>query len=571
MKKYQLLFSLGCFVMLGIVISSCNKEYDRILVTKDFKDTATVAFGNPKVLYIIADGARGISVRDANTPNIQSLLPHAIYSWVSVSDRDSNARVSNWTDMLTGVKKTKHKVLETSFANNNLAKFPLIFKRIKQNNAAVKMISFTSSQLFKDSLTVGADQSTLLSSDNEVKKAVVNNLAIDSASLIVAHFTEIDKAGAQYGYDNSFIGYKTSIETFDGYVGDMLKAMHARPNYAKENWLVVVTSSTGGHYNLPATQNDNTIFSNTDANTFVIYNNPKYNQKVITKPYTGNRYLGSAVRLFGRDNAVKATVDYADAFNFSETTQFTIELKVKKNPGPNNNYIQNYPSILGKMSEWSSNKPESAKGWAIFLEEQFWQISVRGSNNNLGQTRGSDLGHGIWNSIAVKCEIRNNRRYLRTYTDGKYFGEMDVTGWGGFSTEAPLTLGYLQGNGHGEPDVSISDIRIWRTAIPDGTIQEFACETNIDQNHPFYNYLAGYWPGIDGQGNIIKDHGPLNYDFKLQGNYEWKQFNDLICPPSASDLSLLIPQNADIPAQILSWLHIAQLESWQLDGRVWLE
>lgn len=571
MKKFNSLLSLTLLVVLVFLLIACNKQFDRVLITKDYKDTATVAFGNPKVLYIIADGARGVAVRDANTPNIQALLPHAIYSWVAVSDRDSNGRVNNWADMLTGVKKTKHQVLDTSFGNNNLLKFPFLFSRIKQNNSNLKLAAFSSSPVFKNNLTTGVDQSVVAGSDAEVAKDVVNNLTTDSASLVLAHFTEIDKAGAQYGYDNSFDGYKTAIQTFDTYVGQMVTALTGRPNYAKENWLIIVTSSTGGHFNLPANQNDNTIFSNTDANTFVIYNNPKYTQKVITKPYTGNRYLGSAVRFFGRENAVRATVDYADAFNFSDTTQFTIELKVKKNPGINNNYIQNYPSVLGKLAEWSSNKPEYAKGWAIFLEEEFWQISVRGTNNNLGQQRGSNLGHGIWNSLAVKCEIRNGRRYLRTYTDGVYFGEMDVTGWGGFLNDAPLTLGYLPGNGHGEPDVAVSDIRIWRTAIPDGTIKEFACETNIDENHPFYNYLAGYWPGIDGQGGIIKDHGPLNYDFKLQGNYEWKQFNDLICPPSASDLSALVPQNADIPAQILSWLHIAALESWQLDGRVWLE
>ena len=571
MKKHHLLYCLFCCLSLGLLLISCNKDFDRVLVKKDYQDTVSVSYGNPKILYIIVDGARGVSVRDANTPTLQSLLPHAIYSWVSVSDPALNTEVNNWTDMLTGVKKAKHQVLDETFANNKLSRFPFVFKRIKQNKPTSKIVAFSSSKIFKDSLTAGVDESVLALSDDAVKNAVVNNLKADTSTVVLGHFTEVDKVGTQYGYDTSFTQYKSAILKFDTYVGEMLAAMKSRPNYNNENWLVVIASSTGGKYTLPPTQNDNTVFSNTAANTFIIYYNPKYNPKVISKPYTGSRYLGSSVRLYGRDNAVKALVDYADVFNFSEATQFTIELKIKKNPGPNNNYIQNYPSVLGKLSEWSSNKPLSAKGWTIFMENEFWMFHVRGSNNNIGQVRGGDLGKGTWNSISVKCEIRNNRRYIRTYTDGKYYGEMDVTGWGDFSNDEPLTLGYIKGNGHGEPDINVSDIRIFRTAVSDGTISQFACETVIDENHPFYNYLAGYWPAIDGKGDIIKDYGPLGYNFKIQGNYDWKTFNDLICPPSASDLTALVPQNADIPAQILSWLHIAQNESWQLDGRVWLD
>lgn len=571
-KKNKRVFFPGLTgILLAMLIVSCNKDFDRVLENKDYLDTATVAYGNPKVLYIIADGARGVSVRDANTPNIHSLLPTSIYSWNSLSDPDSTNTVTNWADMLTGVRKEKHEVLDKTFTGNRLDRFPVVFQRVKENKPNMKIACFTSSDLFKEHLTAGADVSELEQNDAGVKDAAVNNLKTDTASVVVAHFTGIEEAGKESGFDNSFPGYKAAIEQFDGYVGEILTALKSRPTYGSESWLVIVASSTGGQFDLPPSQNDNTIFSNTAANTFIIYHNPTYNLRIIAKPYTGNRFLGSSVRLFGKDNAVRAQIPSDDIYNFADSAEFTIELKIKKNPGSNNNYIQNYPSVLGKLKEWSSSKPADAKGWVIFLENTFWQISVRGTKGNLGQTRGGDLGKGIWNAVAVKCERREGKRFLRTYTDGVYYGEMDVTDYGGFENDQPLTLGYITGTGHGEPDVEVADVRIWRKALPDETIKEFACETYIDENHPYYSYLAGYWPCTDGSGGRLKDLSYQENDFVLQGQYTWQNFNDLICAPSAAELASMVPQNADIPAQIFSWLRIPRNEQWQLDGRVWLD
>ncbi|WP_207421511.1 alkaline phosphatase family protein [Desertivirga brevis] len=578
MKK-GLLTSLSAFLLLTLTITSCNKDFERVIAEKDYQDTATVAYGNPKVLYIIADGARGVSVRDANTPNIKSLLPNAIYSWFSLANPDLTTEVNNWADMLTGVRKEKHGVTDLDFTNDHLDKFPLVFDLVKQENPNVKTVAFSSSEVFNTNFTHGTNAHTLLNTDEEVKANVVNNLKTDSASFVVAHFTEVDKAGNQYGFDNSIPEYKAAIEKFDAQVGEVLTALRSRPKYKDENWLVVVTSSTGGAYTLPANQNDNTVFSNTAANTFTIFYAAKYVQKGITKPYTGNRFVGTTVRLFGREGGVHGNVPSNESteelYNFQDTAGFTIELKIKKNdPRKDGSYRQNYPSVLGKMNEWSGNHPiDNEKGWCIFLEETFWQIYLRGDNGDRrGQQRGQDLGRGTWNHIAAKLEKRNNRRYIRTYTDGVYFGsEMDVTDWGNFKTRAPLTLGFIPGNGHGESDVQVADIRIWRTSLPDAVIKNYACETAVDETHPYYRFLAGYWPGLDASGGEIKDLSPLENHFKLTGSYEWKGFNDLICSPSTAALSNMVPQNADIPAQIISWFRIPRKAIWQLDGRVWLD
>src|SRR3546814_17918798 len=90
-------------------------------------------------------------------------------------------------------------------------------------------------------------------------------------------------------------------------------------------------------------------------------------------------------------------------------------------------------------------------------------------------------------------------------------------------------MGYLQVSGHGEPDVYISDVRIWRYPLPDETISQFACETYIDASHPFYDYLAGYWPVYGGSATdtLIRDEGPLGNHLRLsEDDFSWDLLNE---------------------------------------------
>jgi hypothetical protein len=561
-KRYkEIIFSIIC--ALAVAAISCNKDFVRTLPDKNYTDTAKASFGERKVLYLIVDGARGASVNSANVPNIKALLPSSIYSWVALSDPDSTSDVSNWANMLTGVKKEKHKVLSDDLTGNNLATYPVFFERIKEEKPNARIVSFSSSPVFKNKLTQGATVSQLFDTDEQIKTAVVNDLNTDTAQLIVGHFNDIDQAGTQYGYDNSWPQYKAAIEKFDGYVGEIIAALKNRKNYAGEDWMVVIASSGGGKFAIPANQDDNTVFSNTAANTFTIYYNPRYKQRVIGKPFTGNRYLGRTVRL--KDTGVRAQIDTADVFNIDDTTKFTIELKVKKNE---DKFF--WPSILGKRKEWSSGHP--GVGWAIYLEDVYWYFEMRGTkDNDYHQCRGGDLQKGRWQNLTAKCEIRAGRRYIRTYTDGVFNNELEVTSSGSFANNSPLKLGYLNGTGHGTPDVYVSDIRFFKVDVPDAVIGNYACETSISEGHPYYSFLAAYWPGTDGQGDKIRDVGPQARDFQLKGNYQWEDFNDLICPPPAGALAIFVPQTADIPAQIINWFRIPNRQAWGLDGRVWLD
>lgn len=557
---------------MAAMMAGCNGNFEKILPDEDYSDSVNVIYGNPKVLYLIVDGARGISVRDVQAPNLTSLLPNSIYSWVSLSDDEVTGDAANWTSLLTGVSKEKHGVMNNDFSSSHLDQYPVIFERVKAALPESKISVFGASSLFTEKLTEGADVAESFGDDDQVASAVIDALNQEDATFITAQFDEVDQAGAAYAYDLSSPEYKAAILSFDQRVGQILEALRARPGYESENWLVVITSSSGGEYSLPEEENDNTVFSKPAFNTFTIFYSRVYDQRFIGKPYLGSKFQGDFVRFQGQRKAQLLEGDNS-VYNFADEQEFTIELKVKKNPGPDGNYRFYYPSILGKRSEWTSGWPGSP-GWTIFLEDRFWMFNLRGDAGDVGQVRGGDLSDATWNSIAVSCVIRNGERFVRTYTNGVYNREMNITDWGNIVNDEPLTMGYLQGSGHGEPDVYLSDVRIWRYPLPDSVISQFACETYVDASHPYYDYLAGYWPVYGGTNadNMIEDEGPLNNDLTLSGgDFSWDLLNEFICAPSTADLGKLVPVSTDVTAQLFSWLKVPRRENWQLDGRVWLD
>ena len=567
---------VAVFMVIITIIVACNKPFDRTLRSSGYSDSTGVLGKTPKVLYLIVDGARGFSVRDANAPNINAMTNNAIYSWYSVSDSLSNDG-NGWTDLLTGVTKAKHKVIDNSFANSNLVQYPTIFKRIKDARPDLRLAAFSSSTVFNSKLTANTDVNQVMATDADVTAGVIGELNNDAASLVVGEFSSVNNAGLASGYDNSFPAYKSAILQFDQYLGQMMAALKARKNYAKENWLVVITSNHGGPATIPAAQNDGTIFSYAPVNTFTILYNASYNTKLIDKPFTGTKYTGNFAHFYSTANAdvnsVFAKVTNNNAvYNLGDTNSVTIELKVKKSIRAGV-YTYNWPIVLSKKD--SSLTVRTGKGWSIAMEVGTWRVLFYNGSNGNYAINGANLPDGNWHSLSVVILNRNATRVVRLYQDGVFVNEGVIPATiGNIDNSAPLRLGYIKTDNTNTFDGYLSDVRFWRAALSDAVINKYACRTVIDSNHPYYSYLVGYWKGDDGSGNIIKDSSPAGNNFKISvgstTTLQWNSQSDIVCPPSTSSLSLLVPRTVDLPRQILSWLTISAQDTWQLDGRVWL-
>ncbi|WP_285008904.1 DUF4983 domain-containing protein [Pedobacter faecalis] len=595
MKTFKMKACLGAAAMfLAMVTSSCNKDFDKVIPGSPDNET-DLTYKTPKVLYIIADGARGLSVRDANVPNIKSLLPNSIYTWNSLADVNA-LNSTNWADMMTGVMKEKHNITTEDFANNKLSDYPVIFKRLKEVNPEIKVASFASTAAFKNNLMADADVSQLYSNDDQVKTGIIDYLKGEGASVVVGQFSNIQKAGNNTGFDNEFPTYKTAIEQFDAQVGEILNALKSRANYPKENWLIIITSSRGGTYVLPPAQDDKTLFSNTNANTFTIFHSASYNQTIVAKPFLGNLFNAKSVRFKGDPDKSQALVDPAKSnqyFNFGWDGSFTVSVKIKKHKTRNTgrgDYFYQWPSILGKKnrSGWGN---DWGPGWEISLFQNGWRFFASGGDGDMRngtEVGGPDFSGDAWHDLTFVVERKaDGAKYVRLYTDGvngmtnkltgasktnPVAGEYKLPARANFDNTAPLRLGWVDGEIDGQYgiiDVQLAEYKIWGVALSETVVKQLACEPEMDENAPNYDDLVGYWRLDEGSGNVLKDQ-IFGNNFTLQGTYTWNTFSELLCTPNNRTLNTLVPKNADIPAQILSWFNIARQEEWGIDGRVWI-
>lgn len=596
------IISASLFVI--AIATGCNSEFDKMI--PDAPETnLDITYKKPKILYIIADGARGSSVRSMQPANIVKLLPKSIYSWNSLNDL-STTNAANWADLVTGVRQSKHGVASEDFAGNKLSDYPVIFQRIKSINPKLRMASFASSETFKANLTSGMDVSeSFAGNDEAVKSRMVDFLKTDTAALVLGEFSGIDAAGKASGYDITFAPYRDAITEFDTRIGAIIETVKARPTYDRENWLIIITSNKGGQFTLSPALDDKTIFSNTNANTFTIFHTEETSQTFIGKPFVGTSVSGSAVNFLGAPEGVRGLVSESISrnFNFGDTSSFTISVKVKKNRNPGNisrgEYYYQWPSILGKKAKsgWGDNE---GPGWDFSLLQNRWRFFISGGSDfrNGYEINGLEFSGETWHDLTAVVEYKpNKKKYVRIYTDGVLgvTNNVGVTGVGGsipnpaakevelpgvpnFDNNAPLRVGWVDGQidgAFGKIDVSLCDFRIFKKALTENVIKQYACVPLIDASHPNWQDLVGYWPMNEGSGSKLRDQGPFIADMTLSAQksdyqYKWNSYNSLICSPNNTNLGNLVPRNVDVPAQILSWFNIARQDKWALDGKVWL-
>lgn len=566
-------FNWLAVITMVILLAACNKGFDRLLEEREYEDTTGVTGKQPKILFLVVDGARGESVRNAQAAHLLELGDNAIYSWNSISDTiglDATA----WADLLTGVRKEKHGVIKSDFADNKLGQYPVFFKYIKARMPAFRIAAYSATDSLGKMLITDADvNQTFGNDDDATAQAILNELKVDTAGLVFGQFGQVATAGKTHGYDASVPEYKAAILRVDEYIGNIMNALRQRKNYSHEDWLVVVTSGRGGPFAISPEEDDGTVLSNPKINTFTIFYSPRYVPNFIDRPYTGARYTGKAVRLYGKDpaDAVYATIDQGkEDLNLGKTNEVTIALKIKKNKTSYGDYSYTFPNIIGNnlSLDWWKNT-----GWSMSLETNAWGVHYGQDGAGFNMATGANISDGRWHDLTAVFLNRDNKRFVRLFTDGNFNTEQEITSYGNFDNGSPLTLGYVPGNVTDQNrwlNAYVTEIRFWRAALPDSVIRAYVCTDELPTSHPYHDYLIGYWPCRDGFGGVFKDQTEYKHDFQIHNNYQWDDFSDLMCPNSASNLTQLVPQPVDVARQIMNWLQIAVDTKWQMDGRVWV-
>ncbi len=578
-SKYSLTIIPVLALLLAGTFTSCKKYADPPPYFEDDLDTTNLPVSR-RVLLIGIDGAVSSEVKAIAPATITGMLNQAKFQWDAVTDEISTDAAS-WKTLVSGISYSKHQIADSSFTytppqgedthGGMPPYYPSMFSYILSSaNKSNMRTSFISSwPVLVERVVPEVLDPILTTTDQGVKDSAVKRITTGNPEFMVVNFNAPAIAGKTGGFTQANTAYKNAITQTDGYIGEIMAALKARPEYNKrEEWLVIIANTHGGIGNSYGGASSN------ETTGFILYYNEKFDKMEFTKEGT---FVGAEMT-GAQGAAIRAVMSDPTAYD-PGTGPMTFEMKVK------GSLSGSYPGFLHKkelVSAASLIAGASGTGFACFssgsgdVNIQFKAASGT-SPNQRKQTGDLRVFDGAsWHTISIVFRQDSaGKKWVKFYSDGIYQDGHDVTDWGSFASTAPLTIGWGQFD---FPTAfvryNVADVRAFNVALSGKEIAENLCLTDITK-HPKYNNLTGFWPCNDGLGGRFKNYAPgaVDKDFILENSFKWLSVNPFPCTiPGITDpgrRSFLLT-NSGIANIAFYWLGVPVNSSWGFEGDKWL-
>jgi predicted AlkP superfamily pyrophosphatase or phosphodiesterase len=213
------------------------------------------AAARKKVLVIGLDGVRIDVMRAMRLPNVEALAANGVLSEAQV--RMPSVSGPGWSSILTGVWSDKHGVKDNSFVGKNYGAYPDFLTRLERIDSSYS----TFAALDWPPLGSALDGGPLVSDSVDVKVLVngdrlgyvaADARAVSAAAYYLAH-ENVDAAFVYIGNTDEIahqVGpltpqFRAALAEADRQVGRLVDAIHSRPTFAQEDWLVLVSTDHG--------------------------------------------------------------------------------------------------------------------------------------------------------------------------------------------------------------------------------------------------------------------------------------------------------------------------------------
>ena len=201
-----------------------------------------------KVLIIGIAGVRSDAFQKANTPTIDGVIANGFYTYMSWH-RGHTLSAPSWSTIMCGVEYNKHKVENNTYVGNDYANFPYFPVRAKSCVPNLYCTQIVQWAPMSDNLTNhGWNQKIKVGygAGNQSVSASQTQLANPNLDVLFVCLDEADIVGHTTGFSPDNAEYIKAIETIDGHINSILTALHNRPDYANEDWIVLLTTDYGG-------------------------------------------------------------------------------------------------------------------------------------------------------------------------------------------------------------------------------------------------------------------------------------------------------------------------------------
>ncbi len=201
-----------------------------------------------KVLIIGIDGLRTDALQQANTPYLDALIASGFYTYESWHEGITVSGPS-WSTIMCGVEFPKHGVTSNSYSGSNYNNYPYFTKRAKECLPDLYQVQIVQWAPMSDNVYNDAwDQKIKVCDGCGANSVSAAQTQLQNANLDVmfVYFDECDLTGHSTGFSPLNPAYINAIQTVDGHVGSIMNALQSRPNYAQEDWIVLITTDHGG-------------------------------------------------------------------------------------------------------------------------------------------------------------------------------------------------------------------------------------------------------------------------------------------------------------------------------------
>ncbi|WP_371495268.1 alkaline phosphatase family protein [Kitasatospora sp. NBC_00374] len=200
-----------------------------------------------KTLVIGIDGTRYDKLLAADAPNLKGLIAGGMTATGNLYADPLAPTLSGpgWSTIATGVWPDKHGVKDNTFAGSHYDLYPDLATRLETAAPTASTLVVASWSPVADTVFNGRADLRIPEADNDTRTAAdaADYLRNGNPDTTFLHFDQVDEAG--HGYGGASPQYMAAIHSVDGLVGQVVQAVKARPGYAAEDWLIVVTTDHG--------------------------------------------------------------------------------------------------------------------------------------------------------------------------------------------------------------------------------------------------------------------------------------------------------------------------------------
>lgn len=166
----------------------------------------------------------------------------------------SGINAASWASMMTGNTRTIHRIWDSTFyakpvdTTNSIPVSPNLsaLRLLQDYDDRIKTVAISSWGNLVTTLLSDASKKVTTTSDEDTKTQAVSLLKTDPSSVFITQFGDVINARKQYGSANNTPEFLAAVNKTDGYIKEMADAIKSRPNYAKEEWIIIIASTQGG-------------------------------------------------------------------------------------------------------------------------------------------------------------------------------------------------------------------------------------------------------------------------------------------------------------------------------------